>query len=360
MFALVLASAAYISHGRRNARKFENTGAHSLVDVMRSELERRQEVPSTPKASPFLLALNNFNRPSNFRTLASHMPSGLHPRMDPREEKVWMLAGGVSRNDCADLAGADFEKIVQQLAPESDLLEIRQRLSEVDDQLNSAVELNDFKEAASLRDEKRALRKKDPKLLLSALEEARESAVEDERYGDAARLRDQLRIVQKHLPQFKLAGLWKGKYGDHGEAVIRISYEGDMMLAKKVTGDPHVPAGEVTFRADLSSNMDRMTIESADDDTYFVEALELKDGEIMKREQKKVEEFIAEGMIATKGYEHAHFVPGRLFLLDETTIGFLWVPIGQFVTLERMENEIDPDEAAIEEMREKLELQLGH
>jgi hypothetical protein len=231
----------------------------------------------------------------------------------------------------------------------------------LENELEFAVNSDDFLVAARLRDEKRALRKQDPKTLHSALEEALEAAAKDERYRDAARLRDQMRILRKHLPQFKLAGLWKGHYGDHGETVIRISYDGDMMYATKVTGDTHVPAGEVTFRVDLSSKKD-LSRDDDDDDEVIVEEIEIQDGEITRSTQQEV--FKAEGMIATKGYEHAHFVPGRLLLFGQTTIGFFWVPFAQFVQFDKLPEEIDQKDSheAVDGMREVLErnMKLSH
>ena len=47
-----------------------------------------------------------------------------------------------------------------------------------------------------------------------------------------------------------------GHYPNHGEEMVRVHYAGDTLYATKVTGDEHVPAGEVTFRADLAAPLD--------------------------------------------------------------------------------------------------------
>eukprot|EP00878_Enallax_costatus_P029857 GHUV01032421.1.p1 GENE.GHUV01032421.1~~GHUV01032421.1.p1 ORF type:complete len:405 (+),score=69.47 GHUV01032421.1:126-1217(+) len=51
----------------------------------------------------------------------------------------------------------------------------------------------------------------------------------------------------------QLAGLWKGLYGPHGCEMLSLSYDfsgkSAHILATKLTGDPNVPAGEVTWTA---------------------------------------------------------------------------------------------------------------
>lgn len=52
-------------------------------------------------------------------------------------------------------------------------------------------------------------------------------------------------------------GYFQGLYGDHGVEIIALNYEQDGVLAKavKITGDPNVPYGKVTFRIDLRCSM---------------------------------------------------------------------------------------------------------
>lgn len=268
--------------------------------------------------------------------------------MNSGSRAAW-LRSKPATNNYAHLEDSEFERIKANFATEEELGDIRDRLVHLDDQLESAVERQDFSAAARLRDERKDLREKDPKWLYFVLEEALKAAIREERYTDAARLRDQLLVVRRHLPQFNLAGLWKGQYGDYGETIIRIRYEGEMMVATKVTGDPHVPAGEVTFRANLSSN-DVESVQSENSENVRLEVIEVGPSDEMVT--KEVEEFSAEGVIATRNYEHVQFVPGRLFLLSPTTIGFLWMSIGQFVHLERLEE--DPEQDPVNAMRKEL------
>ena len=112
-------------------------------------------------------------------------------------------------------------------------------------------------------------------------------------------------------------------------------------LAPQVTGDVHVPAGEVTFQADLAAPFGEGDAALAAGDDMLagvrVEVVSLSaDG---NQEQKEVEQFQGEGRIAARNFQHAHFVPGQLFLMDDDVLGFLWLPLGTFVVFSRVEED---------------------
>lgn len=64
------------------------------------------------------------------------------------------------------------------------------------------------------------------------------------------------------------------------------------------------------------------------------------------QEQHEVEHYQGEGRIAAIGFEHAHFVPGQLFLMDTDVLGFLWLPLGTFVVFSRVSEEKECSPAA--------------
>ena len=59
-----------------------------------------------------------------------------------------------------------------------------------------------------------------------------------------------------------------------------------------------------------------------------------------------MERYQGEGRIAAMNFEHAHFVPGQLFLMDDDVLGFLWLPLGTFVVFSRVHEEKECSPAA--------------
>jgi hypothetical protein len=346
-------------------------------------METPSQASKAIRSSPLLLALKSGVRPQRPSQMGRRMPSrttsvsadrqvakvrhaslemqaatrNAVPETQTKEAAPRVIVDG-SKVNYARLQHNELDAILGQLAPESDLQQIRKRLIELDEQVEYALQKDDFKTAVRLRDEKRKLQQKDPGSLYSLLEEELELAVREERYGDASRLNKQLQAVRRHLPQFKLEGLWKGDYGDHGETIIRITYDGDVMEARKVTGDPHVPAGAVTFRADLSSKNEKGAREA--DDERGTEMEVIKMGSNGEETPQEVEEFGAEGVIATMDYGSPQYIPGRLFLMDKDAIAFLWIPIGVFVFFTRIDQSDLEDKMT--ETRAELErlMQYSH
>lgn len=152
-----------------------------------------------------------------------------------------------------------FEGQIAQFAPPQTLLQVRGQRAKVQQQLADAIAEEDYTTAALLRDDLRELKQKDPAVMAAVLREELSEHVANERYDEAARCRDELLILRRFLPQYQLAGLWKGNYPNHGDEMVRLHYDGDQLYATKITGDEHVPAGEVTFRADLAAPADSLS-----------------------------------------------------------------------------------------------------
>jgi Cyclin D1 binding domain len=93
-------------------------------------------------------------------------------------------------------------------------------------------------------------------------------------------------------PQINLSGEWIGFYPGHFDEVIRITQMGDAIEAVKITGDDYVPAGNVTWRADLKT-------------------------------------LIGEGQIAENGFRNPRYIPGKLTILNSDRIIFSWTDAGE-------------------------------
>ncbi len=88
-----------------------------------------------------------------------------------------------------------------------------------------------------------------------------------------------------------LTGEWIGHYTGHFDEVIAIVQTGDEVVARKVTGDDHVPGGEITWRANLVTGL-------------------------------------GEGQIAERDFRNPQFVPGRLGVVSAERLVFHWLGIG--------------------------------
>jgi len=84
-----------------------------------------------------------------------------------------------------------------------------------------------------------------------------------------------------------LSGEWAGTYPCSGEETIRLVQSGDSVVATKVTGDNYIPAGEVTWRANLRTG-------------------------------------VGEGRVAGAGFVNPTYTPGTLEILGRDRIRFAW------------------------------------
>lgn len=88
-----------------------------------------------------------------------------------------------------------------------------------------------------------------------------------------------------------LSGEWIGHYTGHFDEVVRVTQFGDHVEAVKVTGDDHVPAGEMTWWANLRTGR-------------------------------------GQGRVAEQEFRNPRLVPGRIVVVDGDHLTFHWAGIG--------------------------------
>ncbi|QDZ21850.1 F-box domain-containing protein [Chloropicon primus] len=124
-----------------------------------------------------------------------------------------------------------------------------------------------------------------------------------EEHADFKRLEPQAG-GQKHI----LEGIYKGSYASHGVEFVslRVSDDSKLLVARKLTGDPHIWSGSVTFQLDLE------TQDHVDEEFVMPEGVEWREG---VSEDDGLTVFLrarGEGMIAEFGMKNPTSCPVEL------------------------------------------------
>ncbi|KAG7350453.1 protein of unknown function DUF3506 containing protein [Nitzschia inconspicua] len=155
-----------------------------------------------------------------------------------------------------------------------------------------------------------------------------------ERRGDlveASRCHQTAMEARAALPQFNLEGLWVGKYSEDGYEMINVTYQGDVLLAEKVTGTKNVPKGQATFQVDLSPRGERGgSSSSASYQQQILSPIELGEAAAKQWGCRYLPRFAGKGQVAAEGYHDSQWIDGQLILVNEF-FSFAWLPIGHQV-----------------------------
>uniref|UniRef100_A0A4W6EFG5 F-box protein 31 n=1 Tax=Lates calcarifer TaxID=8187 RepID=A0A4W6EFG5_LATCA len=171
-------------------------------------------------------------------------------------------------------------------------------------------------------------------------------------------------------------GLFKGTYGSHGLEIVMLSFHGTSARATKLTGDPNVPAGQLTLDVDLSrpvvlpdleqqrqiEELSRLVLGVHEEVQREVEQ-QAKGGsaavsgaavgacggaaqpfvlplgvmarnEVYPRTCRKC--FYGTGLIAGHGFTSPERTPGLFVLFDEDRFGFIWLELKSFSLYSRL------------------------
>lgn len=108
------------------------------------------------------------------------------------------------------------------------LAALRKRAFKLSNNLNKAIKLERYGDAAKFRDEIRELRSKDAFLLLEDMSTELKEAESQEDYQACIRLRDSMNVLRSQLVQFRLGGLWGGRL--HGKVLPRYGRRAERFL----------------------------------------------------------------------------------------------------------------------------------
>uniref|UniRef100_A0A672S1G0 F-box protein 31 n=1 Tax=Sinocyclocheilus grahami TaxID=75366 RepID=A0A672S1G0_SINGR len=190
-------------------------------------------------------------------------------------------------------------------------------------------------------------------------------------------------------------GLFKGTYGSHGLEIIMLSFHGSKAKATKLTGDPNVPAGQLTLEIDLNrpvrlpdlehqrsiEELSRLVLgvheeaqrgpQSRDAPSETAEgsdsappagAEDVEPGaaaseaqpfvlplgvmarnEVYPRTCKMC--FYGTGLIAGHGFTSPERTPGLFVLFDEDHFGFIWLELKSFSLYSRLTDQLSHAQA---------------
>uniref|UniRef100_A0A8C5DP43 F-box domain-containing protein n=1 Tax=Gouania willdenowi TaxID=441366 RepID=A0A8C5DP43_GOUWI len=187
-------------------------------------------------------------------------------------------------------------------------------------------------------------------------------------------------------------GLFKGTYGSHGLEIIMLSFHGTSARATKLTGDPNVPAGQLTLDVNLSRPMvlpeleqqrsieelsrlvlgihEEVQVSGSASESEGMDVTEhgacadssqsapttstttsppevqpfilpmgvMARNEVYPRTCRKC--FYGTGLIAGHGFTSPERTPGLFVLFDEDRFGFIWLELKSFSLYSRLTDQL--------------------
>jgi hypothetical protein len=160
------------------------------------------------------------------------------------------------------------------------------------------------------------------------------------------------------------------RYGQHGYEMINVTYQGDLLIAYKVTGDRNVPRGEITFQVDLSpvpparvggnNNNNNYNNGSSGTGTGYgpnsnsggsgasgasipnepLQPISLTDKAAKKWGTTQLPRHKGLGQVAESGFTNNQWMDGQLIIIGEQYFSFAWVPIEQQIFFGRPSPEL--------------------
>lgn len=135
------------------------------------------------------------------------------------------------------------------------------------------------------------------------------------------------------------------RYGTHGYEMINVTYQGDLLVAYKVTGDKNVPRGEITFQVDLNPLNRKEVGDSSGDPSSRPMVEQLQPISLTEKAAKKwgttqLPRHKGLGQVAEAGFKKNQWIEGQLIIIGEEYFSFAWVPIEQQIFFGRPSPEL--------------------
>uniref|UniRef100_A0A7S3A146 F-box domain-containing protein n=1 Tax=Rhodosorus marinus TaxID=101924 RepID=A0A7S3A146_9RHOD len=124
-----------------------------------------------------------------------------------------------------------------------------------------------------------------------------------------------------------LSGYWWGMYGPHGPEIVLLSHDGAQIEGRKITGDPNVPSGEVTFR--VSAVPER-------DEIFPSSTMEILQNMLDNINTQVVSVHRGVARIAETGYHSAEWTLGLMLRYASGDFGVLFFPEGFVIDFTRL------------------------
>lgn len=276
--------------------------------------------------------VNGFSRaPQGLTASSIRKESMIVTRYSPGEDNEnespsWLLDTAVRR---ARLVKEQENQ--ERFASGKDLVHLRADIAALEENLEWALASDDPIRIGHLTETIKRGKERDPEIVyINALEKlmkAKKSLKIPQKYDRISFYTKEAVAARSYIPRLNLDGVWIGKFGEHGSELINVTYTGDILTATKITGDKHVPRGQVSFTVDLSPTVSSSNITG-------LTPIELSDMAASVWGTDSLPRYLGKGHIATKGFKNNRFVDGQLIMFDGY-FSFLWNPTKQNIFFTR-------------------------
>jgi len=258
---------------------------------------------------------------------------------DPRESEFSSLEPQREGNNSVRKNRQEREKFDQRrfAGYGNDLWGLRSTIDDLTRKLVDSMATGRAGDVEDVKDELRKAERRDPFLVYGMELEATEKALEEGRIKEASLHRQEAMRARSCLPQFNFDGLWIGKYGDHGFEMINVTYVGDIMIARKVTGDKNVPIGEISFQIDMSPPPSNPSLPST---RKPLANIVLSKDAAKRWGTNQISRYQGLGQVAEEGFVNHQWMDGQMVVINEEYFSFSWMPLNHQIFFGRPSAEL--------------------